>query len=79
MKCVKRRNHNLIFQLIRLFVGLVCIQRFFYLFFSENSIMVKITKVEGFEAFESKVTELAGSGGDVFVMFSGSKNADGIR
>ena len=23
--------------------------------------------------------ELAGSGGDVFVMFSGSKNADGIR
>ena len=47
--------------------------------FSENSIMVKTTKVEGFEAFESKVTELSGSGGDVFVMFSGSKNADGIR
>ena len=41
--------------------------------------MVKIYKVEGFEAFESKVAELAGSGGDVFVMFSGSKNADGIR
>ena len=41
--------------------------------------MVKISKVEGFEAFESKVAELAGSGGDVFVMFSGSKNADGIR
>jgi len=40
--------------------------------------MVKISKVEGFEAFESKVAELAGSGGDVFVMFSGSKNADGI-
>ena len=79
MKCVKRRNYNLIFQLIRLFVCLVCLRRFFYLFFTENSIMVKITKVEGFEAFESKVTELAGSGGDVFVMFSGSKNADGIR
>ena len=41
--------------------------------------MVKITKVEGFEAFESKVTELSSSGGDVFVMFSGSKNADGVR
>ena len=41
--------------------------------------MVKITKVEGFEAFESKVAELAASGGDVFVMFSGSKNADGVR
>lgn len=45
----------------------------------EILIMVKITKVEGFEAFESKVAELAASGGDVFVMFSGSKNADGVR
>ena len=35
--------------------------------------MVNIVKVEGFEAFQAKVTELAKTGGDVFVMFSGSK------
>ena len=78
MKCVKRRNYILIFQLIRLFVGLHLAVSFTFSI-SENLIMVKIAKVEGFEAFESKVAELAGSGGDVFVMFSGSKNADGIR
>ena len=78
MKCVKRRNYILIFQLIRLFVGLHPGVSFTFSI-SENLIMVKIAKVEGFEAFESKVAELAGSGGDVFVMFSGSKNADGIR
>lgn len=41
--------------------------------------MVNIHKVEGYEAFQSKVTELAATGGDVYVMFSGSKNADGVR
>ena len=35
--------------------------------------MVNIVKVEGFEAFQAKVAELAKTGGDVFVMFSGSK------
>lgn len=40
--------------------------------------MVKKYKVEGFEAFQSKVSELAATGDDVFVMFSGSKNADGV-
>ena len=35
--------------------------------------MVNIVKVEGFEAFQAKVAELASTGGDVFVMFSGSK------
>ena len=35
--------------------------------------MVNIVKVEGFEAFQTKVAELAKTGGDVFVMFSGSK------
>ena len=40
--------------------------------------MVKTTKVEGFEAFQAKVAELAASG-DVFVMFSGSKDAAGVR
>ena len=40
--------------------------------------MVKTHKVEGFDAFKAKVEELAGSGADVFVMFSGSKNAEGV-
>ena len=41
--------------------------------------MVKSYKVEGFEAFKSKVEELAATKDDVYVMFSGSKNADGVR
>ena len=41
--------------------------------------MVKSYKVEGFDGFKSKVTELAASGDDLYVMFSGSKNADGVR
>ena len=40
--------------------------------------MVHIVKVEGFEAFQSKVAELAKTGGDVFVMFSGSKDGNGV-
>ena len=40
--------------------------------------MVKTHKVEGFDAFKARVEELAGSGADVFVMFSGSKNAEGV-
>jgi len=39
--------------------------------------MVNIVKVEGFEAFQAKVAELAKTGGDVFVMFSGSKDSNG--
>ena len=41
--------------------------------------MVKSHKVEGFEAFKSKVEELSATKDDVYVMFSGSKNADGVR
>ena len=41
--------------------------------------MVKSYKVEGFEAFKSKVEELSATKDDVYVMFSGSKNADGVR
>ena len=44
----------------------------------QKRIMVKTHKVEGFDAFKAKVEELAGSGADVFVMFSGSKNAEGV-
>ena len=44
----------------------------------QKRIMVKTHKVEGFDAFKAKVEELAGSGADVFVMFSGSKNAAGV-
>ena len=40
--------------------------------------MVNFVKVEGFEAFKSKVEELAKTGGDVFVMFSGSKDSNGV-
>ena len=32
-----------------------------------------MVKVEGYEAFKEKIAELEKSGGDVFVMFSGSK------
>ena len=41
--------------------------------------MVNHHKVEGFDAFKAKVTELAATKSDVFVMFSGSKDADGVR
>ena len=44
----------------------------------QKRIMVKTHKVEGFDAFKAKVEELAGTGADVFVMFSGSKNAEGV-
>ena len=47
--------------------------------FSDTLKMVKSYKVEGFDAFKSKVEELAATKDDVYVMFSGSKNADGIR
>jgi len=40
--------------------------------------MVNVVKVEGFEAFQAKVEELAKTGGDVFVMFSGSKDSNGV-
>ena len=40
--------------------------------------MVKVTKVEGFDAFKAKVSELSSAGGDLFVMFSGSKDAGGV-
>ena len=41
--------------------------------------MVNHHKVEGFDAFKAKVTELAATKSDVFVMFSGSKDANGVR
>ena len=40
--------------------------------------MAKVTKVEGFDAFKAKVSELSSAGGDLFVMFSGSKDARGV-
>ena len=42
--------------------------------------MAELIKVEGFDAFKAKLSELtAGAGGgDVFVMFSGSKDASGV-
>lgn len=40
--------------------------------------MVNIVKVEGFEAFQAEVAELSKTGGDVFVMFSGSKDSNGV-
>jgi len=39
--------------------------------------MATVVKVEGFEAFQAKVAELAATGEDVFVMFSGSKDSNG--
>ena len=36
-----------------------------------------IQKVEGFPAYEAKLTELLAAGGDIIVMFSGSKTAEG--
>ena len=39
--------------------------------------MVNISKVEGFDAFQKTIAELKNSGGDVFVMFSGSKDSNG--
>ena len=41
--------------------------------------MAKVSKVEGFEAYKAKLSELtAGGGGDIFVMFSGSKDSNGV-
>eukprot|EP00092_Neocalanus_flemingeri_P015670 GFUD01016962.1.p1 GENE.GFUD01016962.1~~GFUD01016962.1.p1 ORF type:complete len:125 (-),score=30.80 GFUD01016962.1:63-437(-) len=40
--------------------------------------MANVVKVEGFEAFQSRVAELTKTGGDVFVMFSGSKDSNGV-
>ena len=41
--------------------------------------MAELIKVEGFDAFKAKLSELtAAGGGDVFVMFSGSKDASGV-
>ena len=40
--------------------------------------MARVTKVEGYDAFKAKISELASAGGDVFVMFSGSKDARGV-
>ena len=40
--------------------------------------MAQLIKVEGFEAFKAKLSELTAGGGDVFVMFSGSKDASGV-
>ena len=43
--------------------------------------MAQQIKVEGFDAFKAKLSELTaagGGGGDVFVMFSGSKDASGV-
>eukprot|EP00090_Calanus_glacialis_P012250 TRINITY_DN2072_c0_g1_i1.p1 TRINITY_DN2072_c0_g1~~TRINITY_DN2072_c0_g1_i1.p1 ORF type:complete len:125 (+),score=33.95 TRINITY_DN2072_c0_g1_i1:125-499(+) len=40
--------------------------------------MATVVKVEGFEAFQAKVAELSKTGGDIFVMFSGSKDANGV-
>ena len=39
--------------------------------------MANVVKVEGFEAFQTALAELTKTGGDIFVMFSGSKNASG--
>merc|ERR1711890_111880 len=39
--------------------------------------MATVVKVEGFQAFQTKVSELSSSGGAVFVLFSGSKDSDG--
>ena len=39
--------------------------------------MEMVEKVEGFPAFEEKLFELLAAGGDIFVMFSGSKTAAG--
>ena len=39
--------------------------------------MANVVKVEGFPAFEAKLSELLAAGGDIFVMFSGSKTAAG--
>ena len=40
--------------------------------------MAQFSKVEGFDAFKAKLSELTADGGDVFVMFSGSKDASGV-
>ena len=40
--------------------------------------MAELIKVEGFDAFKAKLSELTAGGGDVFVMFSGSKDASGV-
>ena len=39
--------------------------------------MANVVKVEGFEAFQAKIAELTKTGGDIFVMFSGSKDSNG--
>ena len=40
--------------------------------------MARVSKVEGYDAFKAKISELASAGGDIFVMFSGSKDASGV-
>ena len=50
----------------------------FYDYLLPDIIMATVVKVEGFEAFQAKVAELSKTGGDIFVMFSGSKDANGV-
>ena len=39
--------------------------------------MAKVTKVEGFDAFQAKISELTELGGDIFVYFSGAADSTG--
>ena len=40
--------------------------------------MATVVKVEGFDAFQAKISELSKTGGDIFVMFSRSKDGNGV-
>ena len=39
--------------------------------------MAKVTKVEGFDAFQAKISELTKLEGDIFVYFSGAADSSG--